>query len=89
LTKSRIAESLMEAQQVARIVELEEANAQLCAELDTARSKLAEVEHREQALTSENEGLKKDLEGVRTAHQAVVKDKVKAQKTKHAKLQRF
>jgi hypothetical protein len=52
LTKSRIAEWLIEVQQVARIAELEEANAQLHADLDTAQSKLVEVGHREQALTS-------------------------------------
>jgi regulator of replication initiation timing len=47
----------------------------LHAELDTTRSKLAEVEHHEQALTSENEALKKDLENAGTAHDVVVKDK--------------
>jgi hypothetical protein len=61
LTKSRIAERLTEAWQVSRIVEMEGANAQLRMELDAARSKLVVVEHHEQALTSENEGLKKDF----------------------------
>jgi hypothetical protein len=45
-------------------------------ELDTARSKLAEVEHHEWTLTFENKGHKKDLENVHTAHDAAVKDKV-------------
>jgi chromosome segregation ATPase len=40
-------------QQVTRIAELEETNASLRAELDAARSKLVEIEHRERALTSE------------------------------------
>jgi hypothetical protein len=44
-------------------------------ELETTRSKLAEVEHRERTLTSENEGLKRDLEGVCCAHEATVKNK--------------
>jgi hypothetical protein len=47
-------------QQVMCVAEMEEANTLLRAELDTARSKLAEVEHREQTLTSKNEGLKRD-----------------------------
>jgi hypothetical protein len=48
LTKSRITKQLAEARQVALVAELEKANAQLHAELDTARLKLVEVEHREQ-----------------------------------------
>jgi cell division protein FtsB len=62
LMKSQIVEQSADAQQVARIARLEESNTLLRAELDTARSKLVEVEHHERALTSENEGLKKDLE---------------------------
>jgi hypothetical protein len=50
-------------------------------ELDTARSKLTEVEHHEWALTSKYEDLKKDLESKRTAHDAVVKEKGEVQKT--------
>jgi regulator of replication initiation timing len=79
----------MEARQVAHIAELEEANSQLHTELDAARSKLAEVEHREQALTTENEGLKKDMENARVVHDAMVRDKVEVQKTKCMKLQWF
>jgi uncharacterized protein (DUF3084 family) len=71
------------------IAELEEANALLRAELDTAHSKLAEVEHRERTLTSENEGPKKDLENARTAHDTTVKDKVQLQKAEPTKLQQF
>jgi hypothetical protein len=58
-------------------------------ELYAARSKLAKDEHRERALTSENGDLKNDLESMHTAHDAVVKEKVEVQKTKHVKLQRF
>jgi hypothetical protein len=61
----------------------------LHAELHAARSKLAKDEHREWALTSKNGDLKKDLESMCTAHDAVVKEKVEVQKTKHTKLQRF
>jgi regulator of replication initiation timing len=86
LTKSQIAEQSAEARQVSRVAELEEANAQLCVELDADRSKLVEVEHREQALTSENKGLKKDLDNARTAHDAVVKDNAEVQKTEPTKL---
>jgi hypothetical protein len=58
-------------------------------ELDTARSKLAEVEHHERTLTSENEGLKRDLEGACSAHEAAVKNKELVQQVEQAKLQRF
>jgi hypothetical protein len=52
LMKSRITGKAIEAQQAARIVELENDKAQLRVELDAARSNLAEVEGRERALTS-------------------------------------
>jgi hypothetical protein len=54
-------------QQVAHVTGLEEANTLLRAELEAARTKLAEVEHRERTLTAENEGLKRDLEGAHSA----------------------
>jgi hypothetical protein len=76
-------------QQLACVVELEEANALLWVELDTARSKLAEVEHHEWTPTSENEGLKNDLENARTAHDAAVKDKALVQQAMRMKLQCF
>jgi hypothetical protein len=47
LTKSRIVERSAVARQIAVVAELEGVNAQLCVELDTARSKLTEVERRE------------------------------------------
>jgi uncharacterized small protein (DUF1192 family) len=50
-------------QQVLHVTGLEEANTLLRAELEATRTKLAEVEHREWTLTSENECLKRDLEG--------------------------
>jgi hypothetical protein len=52
LMKSRITGKAIEAQQAARIVELENDKAQLRVELDAARSNLVEVEGRERALTS-------------------------------------
>jgi hypothetical protein len=58
-------------------------------ELNTAHSKLAEVEYREQTLTSKNEGLKKDLEGARAACDVAVKDKELMQQAEQAKLQRL
>jgi hypothetical protein len=58
-----------------RIAELEEANALLRVELDAAHSKLTEIEHRKRDLTSENEGLKRDLGDGCTARDATVKDK--------------
>jgi hypothetical protein len=89
LTKSRIAEKSTEAQQAARTAELEKANTQLCAELDAARSKLAEVEHRERALTSDYEGLKKDFESLCSSHDAVVREKAEVEKTERAKVPGF
>jgi regulator of replication initiation timing len=89
LTKSRISERLADARQGARVVELEEANALSRVELDTARSKLAVVEHRERTLTFENEGLKKYLENARTAYDAAVKDKPQVRKAERMKLHQF
>jgi hypothetical protein len=48
-----------------------------------------EVEQCEQTLTSENDGLKRDLEGVCTAHDVVVKNKELVQQAEQAKLQQF
>jgi hypothetical protein len=59
------------------------------AKLETARSKLAEVEHRDHAVTPKNEGLKKDLESARTAHDAATRDKADVEKAKCVKLQQF
>jgi hypothetical protein len=55
------------------VAELEEANAQLRAELNAALSRLAEVERREHALTSYYEGLKKDFGDLHSSHVVVVK----------------
>jgi hypothetical protein len=75
--------------QVARATELEGANASLRAELEAAHSKLAEVERRERTLTSENEGLKKDLVDARSAREGAVRDKELVRETEQLKLQRF
>jgi hypothetical protein len=85
LTISRIAGKAIEAQWAAHVAELENDNAQLRAELDAARSKLAEVEGREQALTSAYEEVKKDFNDLSTAHDAVLKEKAETD----AKVQRF
>jgi hypothetical protein len=71
--KSRIAGKAIEAQQAARVAELENDNAQLRAELDAARSKLAEVEGRERALTSAYEEVKIDFNDLSSSHDAVLK----------------
>jgi hypothetical protein len=76
-------------QQVVDVAELEDANTLLRAKLDTAHSKLVEVKHHERTRTSENEGLKRDLKGVNTAHEAVVKDNGLVQQAEQAKLQQF
>jgi hypothetical protein len=47
LTKSQIADNSAEVQRTVRVAELEEANVQLCVELNAAQSKLLEVERRE------------------------------------------
>jgi chromosome segregation ATPase len=86
LKKSRIAERSTEAQHIAHVAELEEANAPLHAELDAARSKLVEVKHRERALTSEYEELKNDFKSMRTSHDVVVKEKAEVEKIELAKL---
>jgi chromosome segregation ATPase len=69
------------------VAELEEANAQLLAELNAARSRLAEVEHHEQTLTSDYEGLHRDFDDLRTSHDAIVKEKADLEKTKREKAQ--
>jgi hypothetical protein len=74
-------------QQNAHVAELEEANARLLVELNIARSRLAEVEHREQALTSNYEDLRKDFDDLRTSHDAVVIEKVDLEKTECEKVQ--
>lgn len=61
--------------QITRAAELEKASALLRVELDAARSKLVEVEHRKWTLTYENEGLKRDLEGACAARDVMVRDK--------------
>jgi hypothetical protein len=48
-------------QQVTRVADLEVTTTSPRAELDAARSKLVEIEHRERALTSENGSLKRDF----------------------------
>jgi hypothetical protein len=86
LTKSRIAKNSAEVEQTVRVVELEEASAQLRVELIAAQSKLSEVEHHEQALTSTYEDLKKDFDEVCSSHVAVVKEKADLEKMEHEKV---
>jgi hypothetical protein len=50
---------------------------------------LIPVVQSERTLTSKNEGLKRDLEGARTARDVAVKDKELVQQAKQAKLQQF
>jgi chromosome segregation ATPase len=79
----------VEVQQVVRVAELEEANAQLRVELNAAQSKLSEVERREQAMTSAYEDLKKDFNEVRSSHGAMVKEKDDLDKMECEKVRRF
>jgi hypothetical protein len=64
---------------------LEEANAQLRAELNAAQSRLAEVEHHEQALTSDYEGLRRDFDNLRTSNDVIVKEKSDLEKEEREK----
>jgi chromosome segregation ATPase len=85
LAKSQSPEKSTEVQQTIRVAELEEANAQLCMELNAAQSKLLEVERHEQALTSTYEDLRKDFDEVRSLHAAVVKEKADLEKMEREK----
>jgi hypothetical protein len=85
LTKSQIAEKSVVVQQNACVAELEEANAQLLAEINAARSRLAEVEHHEHALTSDYEGLHRDFDDLHTLHDTVVKEKADLEKMEREK----
>jgi chromosome segregation ATPase len=71
------------------VAELEEANAHLRAELNAAQSKLSEVEHREQAMTSAYENLRKDFNEMHSLHAAVVQEKADLEKTEREKGRRF
>jgi chromosome segregation ATPase len=89
LTKSQITMKTVVVQQNARMAELEEANAQLHAELNAAQSRLAEVEHCEQALTSDYKGLRRDFDVLRTSHNAIVKEKADLEKAEREKVQQL
>jgi DNA mismatch repair ATPase MutL len=89
LTKSQIAEKSSEALEGARVAELEEANAQLRAELNVAESRLAKVVCCEQALASDYEDLKKEFDELRSSQDVVVKEKADLEKTEHEKAQWF
>jgi chromosome segregation ATPase len=82
---SQIAGKVVEAQRAAHVAELENDNAQLRVERDAARSKLAEVEGREQALTFAYEEVKKDFNDLSSSHDAMLKEKAETD----AKMQRF
>jgi hypothetical protein len=70
-----------------RVVELEEANAQLRVELAITNTKVAEVEHREQTLSSDYDGLCKDFDDLQTSHAAIMQVKMDLEKMKREKLQ--
>jgi uncharacterized glyoxalase superfamily metalloenzyme YdcJ len=69
-------------------MELEVADVQLRAALNVAKSKLSEVERREQALTSAYEDLK-DFDDVCSSHANVEKEKADQEKTEREKASRF
>jgi hypothetical protein len=87
--KSRIAKKSVEVQQTARMAELEEVNAQLRELLNTSRSKLSEAEHRERAMTSAYEDLKRDFDEMHSSHAAVVKEKADLEKMEREKACHF
>jgi hypothetical protein len=89
LTKSWIAKKSTVVWQNVRVAELEEANAQLWAELNAAQSRFAEVEHREHALISDYEGLHRDFDDLRTSCDAIVKEKPDLEKMEREKVQWF
>jgi hypothetical protein len=60
VTKARISAESVEVEQHLQIARLEEANAQLHADLVAAHTNVEEVERREWSLTSEYDGLHRD-----------------------------
>jgi hypothetical protein len=76
--KAQVAAKSTEVQQSLCIAELEETNPWLCTATHT---KVAEVERRERALSSDFDGLHKDFNDLRTSHAAVVQEKADLEKT--------
>jgi plasmid stability protein len=64
-------------------------NVQLRIELAATHTKVVEVEHREQTLPSDNDGLHKDFDDLQTSHAAVVQEKADLEKMECEKAQRF
>jgi hypothetical protein len=71
------------------ITELEEANAQLRAELDEARPGIVEVEGRKNVLKSNYGGLRSDYGNLETILMELQQVKTKADKVHHDKFQKF
>jgi hypothetical protein len=61
----------------------------LCTELAAAYTKVAEVEHHEQTLSSDYDGHRKDFDDLQTSHAVIVQEKVNLEKTEREKVQRF
>jgi hypothetical protein len=89
LTKAWMVAKSVEVQQSLCVAELEEANARVRAELAAADTKVAEVERREQTLSSDYDGLRKDFNDLWTSHAAVVQEKADLEKTERGKEQQF
>jgi hypothetical protein len=65
----------VEVQQGLHIAELEETNARLRIELVVAHTKVVEVEHLKQTLSSDYDGLHKEFDDLRTSHAVIVQEK--------------
>jgi hypothetical protein len=85
--RARISEKAAEVQQCSCLAKLEEANTALRAELAAAHTKVAEVEHRERALTSDYGSLCSDFNDLQSVHAAFGKEKADLEKTEHDKAQ--
>jgi hypothetical protein len=57
--------------------------------LATAHTKVAEVQHCEQTLSSDYDGLLKDFDDLQASHAAIVQEKADLKKMEHEKAQRF
>jgi chromosome segregation ATPase len=79
----------VEGMEQSHVVELEEANAKLRAELDEVRSKIAELEGCENVLKSSNGSLREDYGNLETMLAEAQREKSKADKMHRDKFQKF
>jgi chromosome segregation ATPase len=89
LSRAQITKKIVEATERPHIAELEEANAQLQAELAAANAKIVEVENRERALIFDYGSLRNDYGNLESAFAALGKEKEDLEKTEREKAQWF